>query len=112
MQIGKELYTAFIKGYTEKQWGKDPKKLPSSIFNRLPIRFNYNKTYFKNADVEGVPSDGYTEIFKRLTSNPLIDIIYNKSFNLQQKYIVNNRGRTYIQNAIVRKSLKLIKDLI
>ena len=88
MQIGKELYTAFIKGYTEKQWGKSPKKLPSSIFNRLPIRFDYNKTYFKNADIEGIPSEGYTRVFERLTSNSLINIIYNKSFNLKQKYIV------------------------
>ena len=88
MQIGKDLYKAFIKGYTEKQWGKSPKKLPSSIFNRLPIRFDYNKTYFKNADIEGIPSDGYTKVFERLTSNSLINIIYNKSFNLKQKYIV------------------------
>ena len=45
-------------------------------------------TYFKNADIEGIPSEGYTRVFERLTSNSLINIIYNKSFNLKQKYIV------------------------
>ena len=90
MQIGQDLYKAFIKNYTEKQWGKNPKKLPSSIFNRLPLRFNDNKTYFKNALIEGIPLKGYTEIFKKLTSNPLINVIYKKNFNLRQKNIVNN----------------------
>ena len=47
-QIGQDLYEAFFKNYTKKQWGKDPVNLPGSIFNRLPIRYNYNEDYYKN----------------------------------------------------------------
>ena len=47
--IGRKLYNAFIKNYTFKQWGTDPKKLPASTFNRLPVRFNYNEDYYKNS---------------------------------------------------------------
>ena len=88
MQIGKELYEAFIKNYTKKQWGKDPKKLPSSIFNRLPLRFNYEETYFKNAKYEGIPSDGYTAMFQKIISSPLINIIYNKNFTINDNHNV------------------------
>ena len=48
--IGKKLYNAFIKNYTFKQWNIDPKKLPASTFNRLPVRFNYNENYFNNCN--------------------------------------------------------------
>jgi len=88
MQIGKKLYEAFIKNYTIKQWGKNPDKLPSSIFNRLPLRFNYNEAYYKNSIAEGIPLNGYTDIFKKLTSNPLINIMFNKSYELNQKHNV------------------------
>ena len=46
--IGKDLYDAFIKGYTKKQWGKDPRELPHDIITRLPVRFNYNNRYFSD----------------------------------------------------------------
>ena len=44
--VGKGLYEAFFKGYTRKQWGVDPAKLPASILKRLPLRFNYDDNYF------------------------------------------------------------------
>ena len=53
--IGKKLYEAFIKNYTLKQWNIDPKKLPASTFNRLPVRFNYNENYFNNCNFQGIP---------------------------------------------------------
>ena len=43
--IGRDLYEAFFRGYTIKQWGIDPKDLPASILKRLPIRFNYDDNY-------------------------------------------------------------------
>ena len=46
-QVGKDLYEAFFKNYTTKQWGTMPKTLPHSIFNRLPLRFNYDQNYFQ-----------------------------------------------------------------
>lgn len=87
-QIGEKLYKAFIKYYTFKQWGKDPKNLPSSIFNRLPLRFSYNEDYYKTPFVQGIPLDGYTSIFKRLTESPNIEIIYNTNYELEHNYDV------------------------
>jgi UDP-galactopyranose mutase len=81
-QIGTELYNAFIKGYTKKQWGKDPKKLPSIIFNRLPLRFNYKEDYFLNCKYQGIPASGYTDIFKKLLSGKNIEFVKKKKFNL------------------------------
>ena len=87
-QIGEKLYEAFIKNYTFKQWGKKPKDLPASIFNRLPLRFDYNESYFKDALVQGIPKDGYTKIFERLTENNKIEIIYNSNYNYENKHEV------------------------
>jgi UDP-galactopyranose mutase len=83
-QIGLKLYNAFIKNYTTKQWNKLPKELPASIFNRLPLRFNYREDYFNNCSWQGIPSCGYTEIFNRLLFNKKI------SLELEKKYEINN----------------------
>ena len=64
-QVGKEIYEIFIKGYTTKQWGREPKYLPTSIIKRLPIRMNYDDNYFFDK-YQGIPIGGYTEIFKKL----------------------------------------------
>lgn len=72
--IGRPLYEAFIKGYTTKQWEKDPKDLPASIINRLPVRNNYNETYFNNAKWQGIPLDGFTKIFERMLDHPNIEV--------------------------------------
>ncbi|MBT5855646.1 UDP-galactopyranose mutase [bacterium] len=71
--IGKPLYEAFIRGYTIKQWETDPKDLPASIINRLPVRFNFNADYF-NDTWQGIPSKGYTALFENLLDSPLIDV--------------------------------------
>ena len=71
--VGKDLYEAFFKGYTLKQWGIDPKELPASILKRLPVRFNYNDNYF-NHHYQGMPIDGYTPIFEKLVSHSNIDL--------------------------------------
>ena len=63
--IGKDLYEAFIKGYTMKQWGCDPTKLPASIITRLPVRHSYHDSYF-NDIYQGIPIGGYTPIFERM----------------------------------------------
>jgi len=85
-QIGEKLYKAFIKNYTIKQWGIDPKKLPASIFNRLPIRFNYNEDYFNNSDFQGIPLNGYTQIFKNLLYSKKITTLLNCDyFKIKEK---------------------------
>ena len=59
--IGEELYGAFFRGYTRKQWGLDPTLLPASILQRLPLRFDYNDGC-STIHIKGYPKEGYTEI--------------------------------------------------
>lgn len=79
--VGRTVYTKLIKEYTEKQWGKDCKDLPSSIIKRLPLRFEYNNNYF-NDTYQGLPKGGFSEFAKNLAKG--IDIIYNVDY-LQEK---------------------------
>ncbi len=71
--IGRPLYDAFIRGYTRKQWGCDPKELPASIITRLPVRNLYNDAYFDDL-YQGIPLDGYAAIFRRMLAHPLIEV--------------------------------------
>lgn len=63
--VGTDVYEKLIKGYTSKQWRKDPKELPKEIIKRLPVRFNYDNNYF-NDKYQGIPIGGYTQIFEKL----------------------------------------------
>jgi UDP-galactopyranose mutase len=63
--VGTDVYEKLIKGYTAKQWRKDPKELPKEIIKRLPVRFNYDNNYF-NDKYQGIPIGGYTQIFEKL----------------------------------------------
>ena len=71
--IGEKLYAAFIRGYTRKQWERDPKDLPPEIITRLPVRSNYNADYFKDP-FQGIPLNGYGALFRNLLSHPKIDL--------------------------------------
>lgn len=64
-QVGPELYNMFVKGYTKKQWKRDPKDLPASIIRRLPIRLSFDDNYFEDT-YSGIPVGGYTQIFENL----------------------------------------------
>lgn len=77
--IGRPLYEAFIKGYTQKQWNADPKDLPSFIIRRLPVRANYDIGYF-NDPHQGVPRVGYFTLFSRLLDHPAITVRYNTDY--------------------------------
>lgn len=88
-QIGKELYEIFIKGYTKKQWNKDPKDLPSSIIKRIPIRTTYSDRYF-NDKYEGIPENGYTEIFEKMLDHPKIKLETNLDFFNNKKELLSN----------------------
>jgi UDP-galactopyranose mutase len=63
--VGTDVYEKLIKGYTAKQWKKDPKELPKEIIKRLPVRFTYDNNYF-NDKYQGIPIGGYTQIFEKL----------------------------------------------
>ncbi len=62
---GRTIYETFIKGYTEKQWGKKCTELPASVMKRIPIRYTFNNNYF-NEKYQGIPECGYTEFIRRL----------------------------------------------
>ena len=63
--VGRDIYEKLIKGYTEKQWGRDCKDLPSFIIKRLPLRFTWDNSYF-NDRYQGIPIEGYTPIIERM----------------------------------------------
>jgi len=63
--VGVDVYEKLIKGYTHKQWMKNPSELPREIIKRLPVRFTYENSYY-NDKYEAIPVNGYTEIFERL----------------------------------------------
>lgn len=62
---GRDIYEKLVKGYTEKQWGRDCKELPSFIIKRLPVRFVFDNNYF-NDPYQGIPKGGYTQIVEKL----------------------------------------------
>ncbi|WP_304615985.1 UDP-galactopyranose mutase [Paracoccus sp. (in: a-proteobacteria)] len=71
--VGRPLYEAFFKGYTEKQWGCSPTELPASILKRLPVRFNYDDNYFFHR-FQGMPRDGYTPMVEAILDHPRITV--------------------------------------
>ena len=63
--VGRQIYEKLVKGYTEKQWGRDCSELPSFIIRRLPVRFTYDNNYF-NDRYQGIPEEGYTALAEKL----------------------------------------------
>lgn len=63
--VGRDIYEKLIKGYTEKQWGRDCKDLPSFIIKRLPVRLTFDNNYF-NALYQGIPVGGYTKLIENI----------------------------------------------
>lgn len=77
--MGRPLYEAFIKGYTAKQWNTNPADLPESLLKRLPFRKNYDENYYFST-YQGIPTNGYTAIFKKMLTHSLIDLRLNTDF--------------------------------
>ena len=98
--VGKDVYEKLIKGYTQKQWRKDPKELPASIIKRLPVRFTYNNNYF-NDKYQGITIGGYTQIFDKLLDGIKVytncNYLENKEYwdNLTDKVIYTGPIDTY-----------------
>ena len=63
--VGRDIYEKLVKGYTEKQWGRDCKELPAFIIKRLPVRFTYDNNYF-NDRFQGIPMGGYTKMVEKM----------------------------------------------
>jgi len=87
--VGHDLYEAFFKGYTIKQWGVCPSRLPASILKRLPLRFNYDDNYF-NHNYQGIPKEGYTPIIETLLNHPGIEVRLNSKFTAAQSDIYDH----------------------
>ena len=75
--VGTDIYEKLVKGYTEKQWGRNCKELPAFIIKRLPLRFTYDNNYF-NDRYQGIPIGGYTKIVEKMLegSDVLLDTDY------------------------------------
>ena len=72
-RFGRDLYEKFFRGYTRKQWERDPSELHASVCARIPIRFNRDDRYF-NDSFQKMPLDGYTAMFERMLDHPSIEI--------------------------------------
>lgn len=75
--VGRDIYEKLVKGYTEKQWGRSCRELPSFIIRRLPLRFTYDNNYF-NSRYQGIPVEGYTAIVEKMLSGA--DIRLNNDY--------------------------------
>jgi UDP-galactopyranose mutase len=78
--LGRELYENFFYGYTKKQWGVEPRELPASILQRLPVRFNYDDNYYASR-WQGIPAEGYTEVVSRILDHPGIKLRLGERFD-------------------------------
>jgi len=74
--IGRPLYDAFIREYTRKQWGTDPRNLSADIIRRLPVRASYDTNYFSDYR-QGIPLSGYNSLFDRMLDHPGITVECN-----------------------------------
>ena len=81
--VGRDLYEAFFKGYTMKQWGCHPSELPASILKRLPVRFNYDDNYFFHK-FQGMPENGYTDMIEKILDHDRITVHLNTVFDRSQ----------------------------
>jgi len=90
--VGPDIYYKLIKGYTEKQWGRDSKELPPFIIKRLPVRFTYDNNYF-NDTWQGIPVGGYNVIFKKLLGD--VDL------RLETDYFADRAGLDSLAQKVV-----------
>lgn len=79
--VGRDIYEKLIKGYTEKQWGRDCKDLPAFIIKRLPVRLTFDNNYF-NALYQGIPVGGYTKMIEKLLEG--IEVRLNEDYLIKK----------------------------
>ncbi len=87
--VGRDVYEKLIKGYTEKQWGRDCRELPAFLIKRLPLRFTYDNNYF-NDPYQGIPVGGYTRIIEKL-----LDGIEVRTGISWQEFLREEQGISY-----------------
>lgn len=91
-QVGREIYETFFRGYTAKQWNRDPALLPASIVRRIPIRLTYDDRYFADR-FQGVPVGGYTRMFENLLDHDLIRVETDVDFLAERRRLARTAPR-------------------
>jgi UDP-galactopyranose mutase len=79
----KDLFDAFFRGYTSKQWGKPPEEIDPAIIQRVPVRSTYDTNYFNDYN-QGIPITGYNSLFERLLDHPNITVECGREFSLEE----------------------------
>ena len=77
--VGTDIYEKLIKGYSQKQWGRECRELPAFLIRRLPVRFTYDDSYY-NSRYQGIPAGGYTGMIERILDDPLITVRVGTDF--------------------------------
>ena len=95
--VGRDIYEKLIKGYTEKQWGRDCKELPASIINRLPVRLTFDNNYF-NAKYQGIPVGGYTKMVKKILDG--VEVRLNEDYFANKEEYDKLAGKVIYTGAI------------
>ena len=90
--VGRDIYEKLIKGYTEKQWGRDCKELPAFIIKRLPVRLTFDNNYF-NALYQGIPIGGYTKMVENMLEG--IEV------RLGVDYLLNKKELDELANKVI-----------
>jgi UDP-galactopyranose mutase len=119
--MGRELYEAFIKGYSQKHWQMPCTELPASLLTRLPFRNNYDESYYYSK-YQGIPVDGYAAIFKKMLANPLIRVELNTDLFDVKHLLANDavviysgpidRYFDYCYGQLSWRSLKFEKEVV
>ena len=97
--VGRDIYERLIKGYTEKQWGRDCKNLPTFIIKRLPVRLTYDNNYF-NALYQGIPMGGYTKMVANMLKG--IEVRLNEDY-LEKKKEYNGMADVVVYTGAIDK---------
>lgn len=79
-RVGREMYETIFRGYTKKQWEREPAELDPSVLARIPVRYTFEDGYFSDK-YQALPRHGYTELCKEILNNPLIDIRVSTEYN-------------------------------
>ena len=98
--IGSSIYKRLIKYYTEKQWGRPCTEIPASVIKRLPVRMNYDSTYFNNAKYQGIPVNGYTAMIENMFVG--CDIVHDDYIQNQTLYkmMLADGGKLFYSGAL------------
>ena len=94
---GTDIYQKLIKGYTEKQWGRPCRELPTFIIKRIPLRFRYDNNYF-DIRYQGIPYGGYTPIIEQMLKKA--DVILNTDFNSDREQYVHMAEKVFYTGMI------------